>query len=98
SLAAGVAVLHALAEYGLAARSVNRRGKRAHAASVPAAAGVLGLKWPNDILWNDRKLAGLLVDVHGEASGPCTIVLGLGLNCQITGHDAKRIDQPWVDL
>jgi BirA family biotin operon repressor/biotin-[acetyl-CoA-carboxylase] ligase len=57
-----------------------------------------GLKWPNDVLWEHRKLAGLLVDVHGEASGPCTVVLGVGINCRIAPADARHIDQPWVDL
>lgn len=58
----------------------------------------VGLKWPNDVVWRERKLAGLLLDVHGEASGPCTIVLGVGVNCHIAAGDGKRIDQPWVDL
>jgi len=58
----------------------------------------VGLKWPNDVLWKDRKLAGLLVDVTGEATGPCTVVLGIGVNCRIAPADARRIDQPWVDL
>lgn len=58
----------------------------------------VGLKWPNDIFWRDRKLAGLLVDVHGEASGPCTVVLGVGINCHISAGDAGAIGQPWVDL
>lgn len=56
------------------------------------------LKWPNDVLWEERKLAGLLVDVHGEASGPCTVVIGVGVNCRIAPAEARRIDQPWVDL
>lgn len=46
----------------------------------------------------ERKLAGLLADVHGEASGPCTIVLGIGVNCRIAPADGERIGQPWVDL
>jgi len=46
----------------------------------------------------ERKLAGLLVDVHGEASGPCTVVVGIGVNCRISEADGRRIDQPWVDL
>ncbi len=40
----------------------------------------LALKWPNDILCQGRKLGGLLVEVRGEAEGPCRVVLGLGLN------------------
>jgi BirA family biotin operon repressor/biotin-[acetyl-CoA-carboxylase] ligase len=58
----------------------------------------IALKWPNDILWRERKLAGLLVDVHGEATGPCTVVLGVGINCRIAASDGARIDQPWADL
>lgn len=58
----------------------------------------VGLKWPNDVLWEGRKLAGLLVDVQGEAAGPSLIVLGAGVNAHIGGRDAARIDQPWVDL
>jgi BirA family biotin operon repressor/biotin-[acetyl-CoA-carboxylase] ligase len=77
SLAAGLAVLRALEEYGV---------------------GDVGLKWPNDMLWNNRKLAGLLADVQGEASGPTLVILGVGVNGYISRDDAVRIDQPWVDL
>ncbi|HEX7044106.1 MAG TPA: biotin--[acetyl-CoA-carboxylase] ligase [Burkholderiales bacterium] len=73
------------------ARAVERYG-------VDAAAAALGLKWPNDLLCRGRKLAGLLVEVHGEASGPCLVVLGVGVNCRIAPADARRIDQPWTDL
>lgn len=57
-----------------------------------------GLKWPNDILWNNRKLAGLLLDVRGEASGPSHVILGLGINVLIGDKEARNIDQPWVDM
>ncbi len=57
-----------------------------------------GLKWPNDILWQDKKLAGLLLDVQGEANGPTRVILGLGINVYIGDQDADRIDQPWIDL
>lgn len=58
----------------------------------------VGLKWPNDVLYQDKKVAGLLVDVSGEAGGPCTVVLGVGINCRIAPADARRIDQPWIDI
>ena len=38
-----------------------------------------GLKWPNDVLVDGRKLAGILAEVARPASGPA-IVIGLGLN------------------
>ena len=50
------------------------------------------------MLWQEKKLAGLLVDVQGEAGGPCLAVLGVGVNGFLSERDAARIDQPWTDL
>ncbi|MCB1859985.1 MAG: bifunctional biotin--[acetyl-CoA-carboxylase] ligase/biotin operon repressor BirA [Gammaproteobacteria bacterium] len=58
----------------------------------------IGLKWPNDVVWNNRKLAGLLLEVTGEQGGPSHVVLGVGLNSRLDIHQASAIDQPWVDL
>jgi BirA family biotin operon repressor/biotin-[acetyl-CoA-carboxylase] ligase len=60
--------------------------------------GELSLKWPNDILCRGRKLGGLLLDLQGEASGPSDVVFGLGVNGYLAAADARRIDQPWIDL
>ena len=57
------------------------------------------LKWPNDILWQGRKLAGILLEMRGESTGPYHVVIGVGLNVDMTNADsAADIDQPWVDL
>jgi len=56
------------------------------------------LKWPNDIYWQDRKLGGLLLEMQGEARGPCAVVIGVGLNVAMSEGAARNIDQPWVDL
>jgi BirA family biotin operon repressor/biotin-[acetyl-CoA-carboxylase] ligase len=58
----------------------------------------IGLKWPNDIVWNDNKLGGLLIDVRGEHDGPCLAVLGLGLNLALSEEDQQNIDQACVSL
>jgi BirA family biotin operon repressor/biotin-[acetyl-CoA-carboxylase] ligase len=58
----------------------------------------VALKWPNDVLWDRRKLAGLLLEVAAEATGPSLVVVGVGLNTRIGGPQAAEIDQPWVDL
>lgn len=65
-----------------------------------AKAGVeeVGLKWPNDIYWRERKLAGILIEVSGESSGPCHAVIGLGLNLYLPQQQAESIEQAWVDL
>ncbi len=57
-----------------------------------------GLKWPNDIYWRQKKLGGILIEVGGEAEGPCQVTVGLGLNGFLPDAMAKHIDQPWVDL
>ncbi len=38
------------------------------------------LKWPNDIVVDGCKLAGMLIDVQGEAGGPLHVVAGVGVN------------------
>ncbi|MBS1213523.1 MAG: biotin--[acetyl-CoA-carboxylase] ligase [Proteobacteria bacterium] len=57
-----------------------------------------GLKWPNDILWRDRKLGGILLEVSGEAHGRRAVVIGVGLNMYIPPQAAREIDQSWTDL
>jgi BirA family biotin operon repressor/biotin-[acetyl-CoA-carboxylase] ligase len=57
-----------------------------------------GLKWPNDVLWKQQKLAGLLVEVAGDAAGPCYIVLGLGLNITLADQAQAEIGRPVTDL
>ncbi len=61
-----------------------------------------GLKWPNDVLWQNRKLAGILLEMSGEMSGPCAVVIGVGVNVRMPASVVQAqtppIDQPWVDL
>lgn len=56
------------------------------------------LKWPNDILLENRKLAGILLELSGEAAGPCIVVAGIGLNVRAPAHRMSEVDQPWIDL
>lgn len=58
----------------------------------------VGLKWPNDILWQDKKLGGILIEATGTAHGGCQVVIGLGINRYVSAAVAKHIDQPWTDL
>lgn len=57
-----------------------------------------GLKWPNDVLWSGGKLAGVLIEMTGEATGPAQAVVGVGLNVAMPDGAGAEIDQPWVDL
>ena len=56
------------------------------------------LKWPNDIYFNGVKLAGILIDLEGQAMEPCHCVIGIGLNINMPAKSAELVDQPWIDL
>jgi len=56
------------------------------------------LKWPNDIYLNGVKLAGILIDLEGQALEPCHSVIGIGLNINMPSESGEVIDQPWTDL
>ena len=51
-----------------------------------AAVGVANvmLKWPNDVLVDEGKLAGILVEVRGEPDGPMRAIIGIGINCHVS--------------
>src|SRR6201997_1414473 len=54
--------------------------------TVAAEGGVhAGLKWPNDVMVADRKLAGILAEV---ASPKTHVVIGIGLNVTLTAEEA----------
>lgn len=40
------------------------------------------LKWPNDLLLNQAKLGGLLIETQGDVSQACRVVIGIGINIQ----------------
>lgn len=58
----------------------------------------VGLKWPNDIYAENKKLGGILIEITGDTLGPCAVVIGLGLNVDFPNASAKEIDQPWIDI
>ncbi|MDC8014717.1 biotin--[acetyl-CoA-carboxylase] ligase [Tahibacter soli] len=58
----------------------------------------IGLKWPNDVLADGRKLAGILVELGGEFLGPCHAVIGIGVNVRLPDAARAAIDQAATDL
>ncbi len=64
------------------------------------AAGLEGvsLKWPNDVLCQYHKLAGILIEVQGDMLGPSAAVIGVGLNVKLSDSTRSRIDQPVTDV
>jgi len=45
---------------------------------------VASIKWPNDVLIGDRKVAGILIETSHDASGQLLAILGIGVN--VNGH------------
>jgi BirA family biotin operon repressor/biotin-[acetyl-CoA-carboxylase] ligase len=56
------------------------------------------VKWPNDVVVDFRKLAGILVETSGEIQGPSVAVIGVGVNYRLSERVLDRIDQPVADL
>lgn len=56
------------------------------------------LKWPNDLYYQGKKLAGILIELNAQANEACHTVIGIGINVCMPPEQAKLIDQPWVDL
>jgi BirA family biotin operon repressor/biotin-[acetyl-CoA-carboxylase] ligase len=56
------------------------------------------LKWPNDLLHTEAKLGGVLIEMVGDAAGPCAVVVGIGINVRMSAVAARDIDQKWTDL
>ena len=52
------------------------------------------LKWPNDILTGQGKLAGVLIEAQGDMLGPSAVVIGIGLNCTLPASLVPQIGQP----
>lgn len=56
------------------------------------------LKWPNDVLCQNRKLGGILIEMQGDLTGPCAVVIGVGLNLKLEQTLLEQIDQPVADI
>src|SRR5690606_24830712 len=45
------------------------------------------VKWPNDILSYNKKIAGILIENNIHANGSISSVIGIGINCEQTNFD-----------
>jgi BirA family biotin operon repressor/biotin-[acetyl-CoA-carboxylase] ligase len=56
------------------------------------------LKWPNDLLWQQRKLGGILVEMRGESSGPARVVIGIGVNTRMPSQVRLQLAEQQATL
>lgn len=56
------------------------------------------LKWPNDLLCDNKKLAGILVEASGDSTDTSFINIGIGINWDMPEKFSKEINQPWINL
>ena len=58
----------------------------------------VALKWPNDLIHRHLKVGGILIELNGDALGPTTTVVGVGLNVRVPPQARKDIPVPVTDL
>ena len=58
----------------------------------------IALKWPNDLIHRHLKVGGILIELNGDALGPTTTVIGVGLNVRLPQAARKDIAAPVTDL
>lgn len=56
------------------------------------------VKWPNDLYFRDQKLAGILIEMTGQAGEAAHLVIGMGLNVSMGEQEGTAIGQAWTNL
>ncbi|WJM85455.1 bifunctional biotin--[acetyl-CoA-carboxylase] ligase/biotin operon repressor BirA [Dickeya chrysanthemi] len=56
------------------------------------------VKWPNDLYLNDKKLAGILVELNGRTGDAAHLVIGAGINLRMNSSGSNVINQEWINL
>ncbi|MGQ3892322.1 biotin--[acetyl-CoA-carboxylase] ligase [Legionella sp. CNM-4043-24] len=56
------------------------------------------IKWPNDLLWHDKKLCGVLIEIVAENNASPQVIIGVGLNVNMDTESQPMPDNPWCSL
>ena len=56
------------------------------------------VKWPNDLLWNNKKLCGILIEIIAETNGSAQVIIGIGINVNTATQKQPLADRPWCSL
>lgn len=55
-----------------------------------------GLKWPNDVLVGQHKIAGILLELIGDPADVCHVIIGIGINVNM--QRSNEVDQSWTSV
>ncbi|MEC8924344.1 MAG: bifunctional biotin--[acetyl-CoA-carboxylase] ligase/biotin operon repressor BirA [Pseudomonadota bacterium] len=58
----------------------------------------VSVKWPNDVYIENKKVAGILIDIDSLEDGSARCVIGVGINLTLPDTAAQSIDQAWTDV
>lgn len=58
----------------------------------------VALKWPNDVVSGQNKLAGVLIELHGDMLSPSTVIIGIGLNMKLSATIKNQVNQEITDI
>ena len=56
------------------------------------------IKWPNDVLINNKKISGILAQTSIRGNSFQGLVLGIGVNLNFEKEDIEKIDRPATSL
>lgn len=56
------------------------------------------IKWPNDILFQQQKVAGILIDTFSKTTNTNNLIIGVGLNLNMLTCPADLPLKPWISL
>jgi BirA family biotin operon repressor/biotin-[acetyl-CoA-carboxylase] ligase len=56
------------------------------------------VKWPNDVMYADKKLSGILIEIQAETHGMCSAIIGIGFNVNMLTDEMHQIAKPWISL
>lgn len=54
------------------------------------------IKWPNDLIWNKKKLGGILIEILEQSTDRTQFIIGVGLNANLGSESLQ--DKPWCSL
>ncbi len=56
------------------------------------------VKWPNDIIFDEKKLGGNLIEIQSDSPNTCVAIIGIGLNVNMSSTNQGQINQAWTSL